>query len=39
MDSIMNAKVKTMEGQGVKAGSLARNISRVEGCVGIPRWD
>jgi hypothetical protein len=30
-------KVKTTEGQGIEARSLACNISRVEGCVGAPR--
>jgi hypothetical protein len=31
MDSTMNPKVKTMEGEGVGACSLARNILGVEG--------
>jgi hypothetical protein len=32
------SKVKIAEGEGVGARSLARNTSRVEGCVGAPRW-
>ncbi len=31
MDSIVNPKMKTMEGEGVGARSLARSTSRVEG--------
>ncbi len=37
INSIVNPKVKTTEGLGVGAHSLACNISRVEGCVGSPR--
>jgi len=39
MHSTLNPKVKTMEGKGVGARSLAHNISGVEGCVGVPGWD
>jgi len=39
MDSTANPKVKTMEGKGVGALSLAHNISQVEGCAGASRWD
>jgi hypothetical protein len=35
MDSTMSAKVKTSEGEGVGAHSLACNISGVEGHVGV----
>jgi hypothetical protein len=38
MDSIMNPKVMTVEGKGVRARSLARNISVVEGRAGVSRW-
>jgi len=38
MDSTTNPKVTTMEGKGVAVRSLARNISRVKGHVGAPRW-
>jgi hypothetical protein len=38
MDSTMSPKKKTMEGKGVGARSLARNISRVEGHAGAPKW-
>jgi len=34
MDSITNPKVKTTEGEGIRACSLARNISGIEGHVG-----
>jgi len=34
MDSIMSSKVKTMEGEGVGARSLARNTLGVEGRAG-----
>ncbi len=36
MDSIASSKVKTIEGKGVGAHSLACNISGVKGCVGAP---
>jgi len=39
MDSATNPKVKTTEGKGVRARSLARNTSGVKGCAGAPRWD
>jgi hypothetical protein len=39
MDSNMNPKVKTMEGEGVGARSLARNTLGVKGRVGAPGWD
>jgi hypothetical protein len=39
MDSIMNPKVKTMEGKRVGAHFLAHNISRVEGRVEVLGWD
>jgi hypothetical protein len=39
MDSITNPKVKTAEGKGVGAHSLARSTLGVEGCAGAPRWD
>jgi len=35
MDSTMNPKVKTLEGEGVGVHSLARSTLGVEGCVGI----
>jgi hypothetical protein len=38
MDSTASPKVKTMEGEGVGACSLAHNISGVEGRVGAPGW-
>jgi len=34
MDSIASPKGKTMEGEGVGACSLVRNISGVKGCAG-----
>jgi hypothetical protein len=39
MDSTMNPMVKTLEGEGVGARSLAHNISGVEGRAGTPGWD
>ncbi len=39
MDSTASPKVKTMEGEGIGARSLACNTSRVEGCVGASGWD
>ncbi len=39
MDSIMNSKVKTFEGKGVGAHSLAHNTLGVEGHVGASGWD
>jgi hypothetical protein len=39
MDSTMSPKVKTMEGKGVRARSMVRNTSRVEGRVRALRWD
>jgi hypothetical protein len=39
MDSTMNPKVKTTEGEGVGVRSLVRNTSRVEGCAGALGWD
>jgi hypothetical protein len=39
MDSAASLKKKTMEGEGVGARSLARNISKVEGHVGASGWD
>jgi hypothetical protein len=38
MEAIASPKMKTSEGEGVGARSLARNISRVEGHVGALRW-
>jgi hypothetical protein len=38
MDSVASPKVKTMEGEGVRACSLACNTLGVEGCVGAPKW-
>jgi len=39
MDSTMSPKVKTTEGEGVGAHSLACNTSGVEGHVGAQGWD
>jgi len=39
MDSTTSPKVKTMEGEGIGACSLAHNTLRVERCAGVPRWD
>jgi hypothetical protein len=39
MDSTVSSKVKTMEGEGIGAHSLAYNTSRVEGHVRASRWD
>ncbi len=39
MDSIVSPKVKTMEGEGVGARSLAHNTSGVEGRARTPGWD
>jgi hypothetical protein len=38
MDSIVNPKVKTTEGEGIGARSLACSTSGVEGHAGDPRW-
>jgi len=38
MDSTTSLKVKTMEGEGVRAHSLACNTSRVEGHAGALGW-
>ncbi len=38
IDSNASPKVKTMEGQRVKAHSLAYNTSEVKGCAGLRRW-
>jgi hypothetical protein len=39
MDSTMNPRVKTTEGEGIGARSLARNTLEVEGRAGAPGWD
>jgi len=39
MDSIASPNVKTMEGEGAGARSLAHNTSGVEGHVGASGWD
>jgi len=39
MDLTASLEVKTMEGEGVGAHSLARNTSGAEGRAGTPRWD
>jgi len=39
MDSAVNPKVKTMEGEGVEVHSLARSTLGVEGHARAPRWD
>jgi hypothetical protein len=39
MDLTASPKVKTIEGEGVGARSLARNTLKVEGHVGAPGWD
>jgi hypothetical protein len=39
MNTTSSPKVKTTEGEGVKACSLARSTTRVEGHVEVPRWD
>jgi hypothetical protein len=38
LDSIMNLKVNTLEGEGVGAHSLACSTLGVEGCAGAPGW-
>jgi len=38
MDSSVNPKMKTVEGERVGARSLARNISGIEGCARAPGW-
>jgi hypothetical protein len=38
MDSIVSPKVMTIEGEGIGAHSLARNILGVEGHAGALRW-
>ncbi len=37
-DSIVSAKVKTMEGRGIEVRFLTRSISGVKGCVGAQGW-
>jgi len=39
MDSTASLKRKTTKRDGVGVRSLAGNISRVDGCAGVPRWD
>jgi len=39
MDSITNPKMKTMEGEGIGACSLARSTLRVEGCARALGWE
>jgi hypothetical protein len=39
MDSNSNLKVHTTEGERVKAHSLARSTSKVEGRAGVSGWD
>jgi len=39
MDSTVSPKVKTTEGKGVRAHSLAHNILGVEGRARAPKWD
>jgi len=39
MDLITSPKVKIVEGKGVGACSLARNILEVKGRDGVPGWD
>jgi len=39
VDSIASPKVKTTEGKGISACSLAHNTSGVEGYAGAPGWD
>jgi hypothetical protein len=39
MDSTASPEVKTMEGEGVGACSLARSTSGVKGCAEALRWD
>jgi len=39
MDSTVNQKVKTLEGEGVGARSMACSTLGVEGCAGAPKWD
>jgi hypothetical protein len=39
VDSIASPKVKTSEGEGVGAHSLARNTSGVKMRAGVPGWD
>ncbi len=39
MDSIVSLKMKTLEGEGIRACSLAHNILGVEGCAGVPGWE
>jgi len=39
MDSTASLKVKTTEGEGVGACSLARSTSTIEGRVAAPGWD
>jgi len=39
MDSTANTKVKTMEGEGVGARTLARSTSQIKGRAGASRWD
>jgi hypothetical protein len=39
IDSNVNMKGKKTEEQGIRTHSLTRNISWVEGRVGVPGWD
>jgi len=39
MDITTSPKVKTMEGEGVRAHSLVHCTLGVKGCVGTSRWD
>jgi len=39
MDSTMNPKVKTMEGEGIGACSLVHNTTGVKGRIGTLGWD
>jgi hypothetical protein len=39
MDSTTSPKVKKVEGEGIRAHSLARNTLGVEGRVGVSGWD
>jgi hypothetical protein len=38
IDSTANPKVKTMEGERVRAHSLTHNTLGVEGCAGVLKW-
>jgi len=39
VDSAASPKEKITEGKRIRACSLVRNTSGVEGCAGAPRWD